>query len=99
MDESFEAEGATVLHSLDEVLELSKGREVFIIGGGEIYYQTIDIADKLMMTHVHVIDGKARVFFPDYNLKQWKITKVEQHEKSEQYDFSYTFANYERKQD
>jgi dihydrofolate reductase len=99
MDESFEAEGATVIHSIDEVIELSKGREVFIIGGGEIYYQTIDIADKLMMTHVHVIDGKARVFFPDYNLKQWKITKVEQHEKSEQYDFSYTFANYERKQD
>jgi dihydrofolate reductase len=95
MDEEFEAEGATVLKSIDEVVELAKGRDVFIIGGGEIYYQTIDIADKLLITHVHVINENARVFFPDFGSKDWKIKNHEQHKVD---DFTFAFANYERKQ-
>ncbi|PGO60749.1 dihydrofolate reductase [Priestia megaterium] len=97
MDEKFEAEGATILRSIDEVLELGKKHEVFVIGGGEIYGQLIDDADRLMMTHVHVVDNNARVHFPDYDLKQWKLIKAHKVEDDENHDFTYTFANYKRR--
>lgn len=94
MDESFNPEGATVLRSIDEVLKLSKGREVMIIGGSEIYHQLIDDADKLMLTHVHIVNHNAKTHFPDFHPRDWKRTKMEKHEED---NFTFAFANYERK--
>lgn len=72
-------EGAKMVHSLDEAIELAKhvilkgvkrpiesNEEIFIIGGGEIYSQAIKFADKLYLTLVEG-DFKADTFFPDYS--------------------------------
>lgn len=60
-------EGVTVVHSLEEALTKAKGlgRDIFIIGGAEIYRQSIGIADRLYLT---VIDDhkEADAFFPNY---------------------------------
>jgi dihydrofolate reductase len=98
-DESFKAkEGAKVIHSIDEVLELSKTFDVFVIGGGEIYEQLLPYADRLVLTHVHVVDGRARVFFPDYDYKEWKIQPnlIQKHEADEKHEHDFTFATYHR---
>lgn len=65
----FSVENVVVTHSLDEALRLAelKGeKEVFIIGGGQIYEEVIGKADKLYLT---VIEGNpdADIFFPDYS--------------------------------
>src|SRR5690554_6475032 len=48
--------GITTVHSIREALEEVKEeaeKEIFIIGGGEIYKQTIDIANRMYITEIH----------------------------------------------
>ncbi|MFQ3543679.1 dihydrofolate reductase [Halobacillus rhizosphaerae] len=98
MDEDFVAEGATVIDSIEAVLELAKNKEVFIIGGSEIYFQTIDDADKLMITHVHTFGNHATRHFPDIDVKQWKLVSVKEHKADKEHAHNFTFATYERKE-
>ena len=64
--------------SLDTALDTYKDETVFIIGGGEIYRQTLDRADKVYLTRVHKkIDGD--VFFPEIDLNIWKEIEREDH--------------------
>lgn len=95
-DNSFNPIGAKVVNSINEVLELSKSHDVFVIGGGEIYEQMLPHADEMLLTHVHVVDGSARVFFPDYDYKEWKITSMTKHKADKQHEHSFTFATYIR---
>jgi len=49
--------------------------EMVIIGGASIYKQTIDLADKLVITHIDN-DFEADVFFPIIDLTKWKINSI-----------------------
>lgn len=49
---SWSAEGVEVAHSIEDALALVAGQDVFILGGGEIYAQTIALADRLEITRV-----------------------------------------------
>jgi len=64
--------GCTVCYSLEEAIEEAKknlpaGRQVFIIGGAEIYKQGLKYADKLYLTLVDKEFPDADAFFPDYS--------------------------------
>lgn len=99
MNEEYVAEGATLLHSVEEVHELAKTKDVYIIGGAEIYYQFIDDADELILTHVHSVNLDAKVHFPDFGYKEWELVGTPiKHEADEKHKYSFTFANYKRKQ-
>lgn len=65
-DTSFKREGIHVIHSVDDVLQLSVQEDnLFIIGGGEIYTLLLPYADKLYITLVDIdIDGDTD--FPNY---------------------------------
>src|SRR3989344_2361863 len=81
-DEDYFAEEVVIVHSLEEALGLVQNEdEVFIIGGGEIYKEAIDMADKLYLT---VIEGspEADTYFPDYSDFK-KVTFEEEHESDE----------------
>ena len=61
-DEAFQADGATVVHSLDEGLRAAAAidDEVWVIGGAQIYGQAMDVADELWVTEVDTdADGDA----------------------------------------
>lgn len=96
-NKDFKANGAKVIHSIEEVLELSKNDDVFVIGGGEIYSQLLPYADRLILTHVHAINYSARAFFPSFSYEQWKIEKMEKFEETEKHP-SFTFTTYNRKE-
>lgn len=98
-DLDWSAEGAKTVHSVREVLELAKTRDVFIIGGGEIYEQFMAHADRLIMTHVHTVHFDARVFFPDIDVKQWHLVHAQKNEADEKHEFDFTFATYTRRTD
>jgi dihydrofolate reductase len=49
--------------------------EIVIIGGASIYKQTLNLADKLVITHIDS-DFKADVFFPLIDLTKWKINSI-----------------------
>lgn len=95
-DEDFIADGAMKITSLDEIKYISEDEEVFIIGGAEIYHQTINIVDKMYITHVHTVNQNATSFFPDFNHKQWKIESSEFHNHTQK-NSSFSFTTYTRK--
>jgi dihydrofolate reductase len=96
-DVSFNPEGATVVGNIQDVLDLAKNREVFVIGGGEVYNQFIDVADKMILTQVHAMNYNATVHFPDFSAEHWKITSMKKHEADDKHSVSFTFATYEKK--
>lgn len=72
-DKTFE--GAQTAHSLDEAIEMADTDEVFIIGGGEIYKQAMDKADRLYITRVHItVEGDSR--FPEIDKGRWVLRHV-----------------------
>ena len=98
-DKNYVANGAKLIHSIEEVLELSKKHDIYIIGGGELYNQFMEHADRLIMTHVHEINIDARVFFPNIEVREWKLVKATKHDADEENPHNFTFATYERKRD
>ncbi len=95
---NYKPEGVEVAHSLAEALDLlpNQNEEIFIIGGAELYKQTMPIADKLYITHVDAEDKKADVFFPEIIPIVWNEATHQEHKKDEKNPYNYTFSVYER---
>lgn len=97
-NKSYVAEGCHVFNSIQEGIDFAKSsgeRELFIIGGGKIYEQTIELADKLYITHVHTkLNGDT--FFPSYDLTNWKAEKVMEHQADDTHNYAFTIMNYKR---
>lgn len=90
-------EGILIVGSIKEAVKFAKkiDENVFIIGGGNIYEQTMEIVDKLEVTLVKA-DLEADTFFPKINEKIWKKTDEICHEKDEKNQFDFCFQTYER---
>lgn len=97
-DDSFKAEGIEISKSLDDVLSpfQDSEEEVFVIGGGQIYKQSMDRAKRLYITHVNMEDSEADTFFPEIIPIVWNEVKHEEHKKDEENPFDYTFSVYEK---
>ena len=81
-------EGVTLYNSLDEALEKYKNEDLFIIGGGSIYKQTLDKADALYITHVDR-EAEGDIYFPKISTKIWELQGEELRE-------GYRFAIYKK---
>jgi len=86
-----------VVGSLDEALvKLNSENEVFIIGGGEIYQQSMDSVDTIYLTLVNtVID--ADVYFPIIDKTKFDLVWEEKHVADEKNKFDYTFQKFDKK--
>ena len=86
-----------VVGSLDEALvKLHTEKEVFIIGGGEIYKQAIDSVDTIYITLVNtVIEGD--VYFPEIDKSRFDLVWEEKHLADDKNKFDYTFQKFELK--
>jgi dihydrofolate reductase len=68
---------------------------LFIIGGGEIYTQTLPLADELLLTEVEASpDGDA--YFPEFDHSEWEETFREFHPQDEKHEYAFSFVNYTR---
>lgn len=90
-------EGILIVGSIKEALKFAKkiDPEVFVIGGGTIYEQTIDLADKLEITLVKA-DLEADAFFPKMNTRIWKKTNEICFEKDEKNAYDFCFQTFEK---
>ena len=97
-DVNYKKEGVEIAHSLAEALDLFPDlkEEIFIIGGAELYGQTIEIADKLYITHVDAEDKDADAFFPEIIPIVWNEVSHEEHPAEDKNPFNYTFSVYEK---
>jgi dihydrofolate reductase len=90
-------ENCIVVNSLTEAIEkCPKNDNIFIIGGGEIYKQSIEIANCLEVTRVHST-FKADTFFPEINLNNWELINSEFQSKDEKHEYDFTFQTFTRK--
>lgn len=63
--------GCELAADLDAALSLARSREVMIIGGGQIYEQAMDRADRLVVTHVQARVEGADTWFPRIDARRW----------------------------
>ena len=90
-------EGILIVGSIKEAVKFAKKIDdnIFIIGGGNIYEQTIEIADRLEVTLVKA-QLDADTFFLKIDTKIWKLTEDVFHEKDEKNNYDFSFQTYER---
>ena len=86
-----------VFSSLDEVfIKLSDEKEVYLIGGSQIYCQALPYASMLYLTRVHASFPEADTFFPEIDLTEWIKRSEEAHLADEKNKFSFTFNKYKK---
>ncbi len=97
-NEEYKAENAIVVTSLKDaefVLNDLGYKEMFVIGGGELFLQTMDAAANIYLTRVHTsIEGDVK--FPEVNKKKFKLASSDKHSADEKHAFDFTFEKWER---
>jgi dihydrofolate reductase len=86
----------TLEESLDKAAA-TDCKEVFIIGGAQIYAAFMERTDRIYMTRVHA-RPEADTFFPEPDWNQWQLTQSRRLEPDAQHAHAYTFETWERKQ-
>lgn len=89
-------EGATVVRSFDEVLNITANEpEIMIIGGGKLFSQIITQANRIYLTIIHH-QFKADAFFPPLE-SDWICKGTKRYPRDEKNHYDLTFCIYERK--
>ena len=85
-----------VCSSIEDAINLTKtDSQPFIIGGGEIYSQTINLVDKIELTRVYKeFDGDA--FFPEIPLDNFELIHEERYNCNAENEFDYSFLTYKK---
>lgn len=88
-------DGVIVVNNLEDALDASKNdNQPFIIGGGEIYKQSMDLTDKLEITRVHSTFNGADTFFPEINMTKWKEVSRITHDADANHAYAFSFVTY-----
>lgn len=95
-DAAFRPDGASVFADLPAALAAHGDGELTIIGGADLYRQTLPMATRLELTLVHGnVDGDAR--FPAFDPAEWTETFRERHPADERHALPYSFVTLVRK--
>jgi dihydrofolate reductase len=93
-DHSYEAEGTTIVHAVDEVLQID-AEEICVIGGSEIFKQLLPVADRLYITEIHHTFD-ADTYFPELNDNEWKEVSRTAGIVDEKNKYAHEFVVYEK---
>jgi dihydrofolate reductase len=94
------ADEVAVVGSLREAYEVAEATNLercYVIGGGQIYAQAMEDADRLVVTHVHTEIKDADTFFPPIDPSVWVVSERSEMFYDEESDFHFEFVTYERK--
>ena len=92
----YKVENAIVVNSLEKALKVAESdNQPFVIGGGEIYKLSMEIADRIELTRVHTsIEGDTS--FPEIDLEKWQEVKNEKRLKNEKNEYDFSFLRYDK---
>lgn len=96
----YAAEGVIVASDIDAAIRKASeihgaDDEVFIVGGAEIYRQTLERADRLYLTRVEA-DVAGDTYLPAIDFSQWKLVEETRFAADERNEFPHSFLVYER---
>ncbi|MBQ1178318.1 MAG: dihydrofolate reductase [Bacteroidaceae bacterium] len=96
--EGLHYENAECYRSIEEALmQCDYTEDVYIIGGGELYRQTIGLAKRIHLTVVDDIPTEADAFFPELKAEEWREVLREEHPADEKHAQAYTFIDLMRR--
>ncbi len=88
-------DGVIVVNSLEDAIDAAKSdKQLFIIGGGEIYKQSMALADKIELTRVHSTFKDADTFFPSIDALKWVETSRSKHPADDKHKYAFSFITY-----
>lgn len=90
---NYEVDGCDVVSSLEEAFLLTNNN-CFVIGGGEIYKQSIQVADKIYLTLIDC-ELQGDTYFPEID-NSWRQVTREDYKSDEKNQYNYSFLEYER---
>ncbi|WP_010520251.1 dihydrofolate reductase [Aquimarina agarivorans] len=92
-------EGCFIANTLEQAVDLAaESPKIFIIGGGEIYQQFLEIADSIELTRVHA-DFEADTYFPVINEQEWELSAKTYHSSDEKHAHAFSFLTYVKRND
>jgi len=95
---NLKAEGAVVVKNLDDALFVARetdAKEVFVIGGGEIYRLAFERAKRVYLTRIEA-EPEGDTFFPELDTRTWRMVSRKDHESDEKNKYPYSFQVWER---
>ena len=93
-------EDVEVVGSLEDAFRLAESTNLekcFVMGGGQIYAQALDMADRLIVTHVHTIIEEADTFFPPIDPSIWAVAQRSELFTDEESGYTFEFVEYEKR--
>lgn len=69
--------------------------KLYVIGGGEIYKQSLPIVDQMQLTEVDA-NPDGDTYFPEFDTKDWKETFREFHPADDRHSYSFSFVDYQK---
>jgi dihydrofolate reductase len=98
---AFQASGCIVVESLDEAFaaagQATGAGEICVIGGEEIFRQTMDCADRLYVTEIDTAVPRGDARFPDIDPRRWEAEDVLVNEPDDKNAYRYTYVTYARR--
>lgn len=91
----YKVDGAEIFHSVEGAIRVCTEEKVFITGGAEIFKQAMPLVNEIYRT---VIDHsfEADTFFPEINIKEFKLVWQEPHKADEKNMYDFRFQKWER---
>lgn len=93
-------EGVLVVDSIEKGYEVAKeqgAEKCFVIGGGQIYAQAMQIADEMVITHVHTVIEDADTYFPAIDPSIWQVAERSETHTDPETGYNFEFVTYTRK--
>ena len=90
-------EEVDVVGSLEEAFAVAESTNLercFVMGGGQIYAQALQKADRMIVTHVHTVIEDADTFFPPIDPQVWKVESRSEMKTDEETGYSFEFVEY-----
>lgn len=95
----WKAEGVVVVNKLDDAMFVARDadtKEIFIIGGGEIYKEAMPKANRIYMTRVHAtLEGDT--YFPAFDEKKWTLTSAREVKADDKHEYAFTIQVWDKK--
>jgi len=91
--------GVEVVNSLKEAISVAKKaeyKELFVAGGGELYKEALDRANKIYLTRVHT-ELEGDTFFPVIDESKWTLVSDEFNEADNRHTYNYSFQLWKKK--
>jgi dihydrofolate reductase len=91
-------DGVITANSMNDAINKAKelGKDIFVIGGGDIYRQSLPFIDTMYLTEVKAVFPYADTFFPEFNKSEWHEISRTSHLKDADHEYDFDFVVYKK---